>query len=288
MPHPVVHDVTPRVQQALDELRGLTAATPAIAAHAALLADILPIVGTADGTAQVVSLSAEHAQSKLRAGQPLLRDEPIRFDQPAFVQRWCVISQAVGRHADHAEGTRLAGALQPTGADPQQLVLHVLGAQIDVIRSEAASRGLNPQTAEIVLRLALFGVFAGLNEATQAWREGIGWPHGHCPVCGSWPLLGEFRGLQQTRFLRCGLCAAEWEFPRLQCPYCSLRDHRQLGFFSVGGQEARYRCATCDGCQGYIKMVQTLDRLSGPQLLVYDVATLPLDLAAANCHYRRP
>jgi formate dehydrogenase maturation protein FdhE len=69
---------------------------------------------------------------------------------------------------------------------------------------------------------------------------------------------------------------------RLRCPYCDNTDHRTLGYFHVDGEEGRYRAATCDACRGYVKMVSTLQALSAPQLLVVDLATLHLDLAAAD------
>jgi FdhE protein len=102
-------------------------------------------------------------------------------------------------------------------------------------------------------------------------------------VC--WPLLGEFRGLEQTRVLRCALCAAGWEFARLRCPFCDNRDHNQLGYLHAEAEQERCRAATCDPCRGYVKMVATLDTLSMPRLLVADVATLHLDLAAAEHGY---
>ncbi len=107
-------------------------------------------------------------------------------------------------------------------------------------------------------------------------------------VCGAWPSLGEFRGLEQVRFLRCGLCAMSWEFPRLQCPFCGNDDHRQLGYLHQEGEESKHRVATCDACRGYIKMVATLGPLEPVRLLVMDVATLPLDLVAAERGYAVP
>jgi FdhE protein len=100
--------------------------------------------------------------------------------------------------------------------------------------------------------------------------------------------LAEFRGLEQNRFLRCGLCAADWQFPRLRCPFCDNQDHRELGFFHVEGEEGRHRAATCESCHGYVKTVSSLDRLSVPDLLVADLATLHLDLAAADRGYFVP
>ena len=48
------------------------------------------------------------------------------------------------------------------------------------------------------------------------------------------------------------------------------------------GEENRCRAATCDACHGYVKMVSSLDGLAEARLLVTDLATLHLDLAAAD------
>ena len=138
------------------------------------------------------------------------------------------------------------------------------------------------------MRLATLPVLAKFAAALEPLCREVAWHHGMCPVCGSWPLLAEFRGLEQNRVLRCGLCAADWQFPRLRCPFCENNDHRELGFFHVEGEEGRHRAATCESCRGYVKTVSSLDRLSVPNLLVADLATLHLDLAAADRGYYVP
>jgi FdhE protein len=142
------------------------------------------------------------------------------------------------------------------------------------------------QTA-LILCLTLFPVLAAANAALDPLRQGLAWEHGYCPTCGGWPLLGEFRGLEQTRFLRCGLCAAEWAFPRLCCPFCGTREHQLLGYFHVEGEEGMGRASTCAGCRRYVKMTPTLVALSAPQLLVANAATLHLDLVADQRGYSR-
>ena len=56
-------------------------------------------------------------------------------------------------------------------------------------------------------------------------------------------------------------------------------------FMNFKGEEGRYRAATCESCRGYVKMVSTLSALSGPQLLVVELATMHLDLAALARNY---
>jgi len=74
----------------------------------------------------------------------------------------------------------------------------------------------------------------------------------------------------------------------LSCPFCGTRDHHLLGYLHVDGEEGKYRAATCEACRGYIKMISTLGPLSGPQLLVAELATMHLDLAALARNYLAP
>jgi FdhE protein len=134
----------------------------------------------------------------------------------------------------------------------------------------------------------LFPALASLAESLEGLRAAGAWDRGYCPTCGGWPVLGEFRGLEQVRYLRCGLCASGWEFPRLRCAYCGGADHRHLGYFHAEGEEGRYRAGTCDACRGYVKMVSTLAPLTGPALLVADLATVHLDLVAVERGFVAP
>jgi FdhE protein len=179
----------------------------------------------------------------------------------------------------------LAQALERGRIHGNELAHEVLAGRPEAIHAKADALGLDAGLTAMVLRLVLFSAMVPINSALASLRGQTPWEHGYCPTCGSWPLLGEFRGLEQTRFLRCGLCAAEWEFPRFRCPLCGVRDHQQLGYFQVEGEEAKYRAATCDNCHGYVKMASTLAALSAPQLFVADLATLHLDLAVVERGY---
>jgi FdhE protein len=192
------------------------------------------------------------------------------------------------RHQNPDGGQSLAAALAKGLIVPMEMFASVVAGRPEEIHQRADSLGLDAGLTTAVLGLVLFPTLSQLNTALAPLRQGSNWPYGYCPTCGGWPLLGEFRGLEQTRVLRCGLCAAEWEFPRLLCPFCGERDHRALGYLSVEGEESRWRAAVCDSCRGYVKMVTTLTPLSAPALLVANVATLHLDFAAAERGYSSP
>lgn len=276
------------VGEALAELARLAETRPSIAAPAAMLREVLPALFADPSDEKTPPITAESAQAKLTGGMPLLRGESLSLDTGAFQRRWRAVCTAVQRHQNPEGGKAVAEALERRRLGPAEMVTAVLAGHPEVIHQRADELGLEAPLTTAVLGLVLFPALARINGVLAPVRDGKAWHHGHCPTCGSWPLLGEFRGLEQTRFLRCGLCASEWEFPRLLCPYCGERDHRQLGYFGVEGEESRWRAAVCESCRGYVKMVSSLAALSAPALLVANVATLHLDLAAADRGYMAP
>jgi FdhE protein len=273
------------IQPALGELEQLAKERPALSEQIAVLRDALPALFGELSPETALPLTPEAASDKLAAGIPLLRGEPVPVDARALGSRWQKVCAAVRQRPGGEPAEALAEAVKRGRLDPAGLLAEVLAGRPEEVHARSDAEGLDAGLAATVLRLTSFPALARVSAALAPLREGHCWDAGYCPVCGSWPLLGEFRGLEQLRFLRCGWCAAEWEFPRLRCPFCGQRDHQVLGYFHVEGEEARYRAATCEECRGYVKMLTTLSALGGPELLVADVATLHLDLAATGRGY---
>jgi FdhE protein len=265
------------VADALAELARVAKATPALAEAAEVLGDLLPGIFGDAISADGFSIDSEHTVSKLESGIPLLRGETIPLDVAAFNRRWSHVCAAVERMRKGP----IAEALRRGSLDAHQMTADVLAGRPEAIHARADELGLDAGQTATILRLTLFPLLTQINDALSPLRSSR-WDQGYCPTCGSWPLLGEFRGLEQTRFLRCGLCAAEWEFPRLRCPFCATTDHRQLGYFFVEVEEGKYRATTCEVCKGYVKMISSLAAFSPPRLLVADLETMHLDLAAAD------
>jgi FdhE protein len=273
------------VLEARGAVKRLALEQPELAGPAALLHDFLPVLFRAPVKDQPPVLEAELIRAKLSGGVPLLRGESPRLDMKSFEKRWAELCSLLDRHMPEHPGSRLAQALKSESLTATTLISEVLAGRPEAVFTQAAAHGLDPQLTATVLRLSLFPALAQINTALLPLREKSSWTHGYCPTCGSWPLLGEFRGLEQTRFLRCGLCAAQWESPRLSCPFCSERDHQHLGYLHVEGEENKHRAATCETCHGYVKIVSTLQALTAPHLLVMDLATSHLDLVAAERGY---
>jgi FdhE protein len=274
----------PAVEDARAELDRLSEGRPTLAPLLGWLRELLPDLAPLESP-PLVQLNAEQAQAKLADGIPLLRGEVIPIDLSAFRERLLRACDLLSRQQSDGAALAIATALRQGKLEPAAMIEGVLIGEPERIHALAETLELDPTLTATLLRFALFPVFTALAASLAELRSGMAWEQGYCPTCGYWPLLGEFRGLEQTRFLRCGLCADGWEVTRLWCSFCENRDHEQLGFLQVEGEESAYRVATCDVCRGYVKMVTTLTPLPPLQLLVADAVTLHLDLAASERGY---
>ena len=185
----------------------------------------------------------------------------------------------------------------------------VLQAALDGDRSavEAAALAANVDPAAFgqLVELALQPVLwvAAIRIAATVGPETMDtWYRGFCPVCGSWPTLAELVGSERRRVLRCGRCGTGWSWIVLLCPYCGNDDHRTLGMLHEVADQAKdgpvplgepaaaagARVDTCERCHGYLKAITAFSSYPAVRLAAEDVATLHLDIAAAEAGYRRP
>lgn len=86
------------------------------------------------------------------------------------------------------------------------------------------------------------------------------------------------------RFLRCGVCANEWAYPRLACPSCGEDQQDRLESFFVTGDEG-HRVYVCSSCRRFTKISD--ERLLGGRvyLPLEDIVTLHLDDLARERGY---
>lgn len=107
---------------------------------------------------------------------------------------------------------------------------------------------------------------------------------GHCPACGSAPIVSYRKELPETnggaRFLVCGLCGTEWPFNRVRCPACQEDDPVKLPGFQSDVHK-NVRIEACETCKHYVKSLDlTLDARPLPE--VDDLASLAMDLWAID------
>ena len=175
----------------------------------------------------------------------------------------------------------------PSPAETLELLAATLSQDWPAVEAMAACTGVAPAPLLTVAPLAAWP-FLQVWGRRLAPRIPTDWGLGFCPVCGAWPLLAEWRGLDRARRLRCGRCGTDWPLPWLSCAYCGERDHDRLGSLVSEGQRDGRKVETCMQCRGYLKGVSTLEALTPAGLLLSDLETVELDLVARERGWVRP
>lgn len=263
------------------ELQRLVAERPSLRASALWLSELLPELQNPPRLS-VPALANHQAQEKLAAGVPLLRGEALSIEPKWFSRRWRRACEALQRVSVESQSPLLAAMARSREFAAGELIAAVLSGQAETIREHVARWKVDPGLTATVLRFVLFPALVSVRSAWTIHLNACDWERGYCPVCGNPPLLGEFRGLEQLRYLRCGWCSGAWKVPRLYCPSCENRDHEKLGSLHRAGEGDHIRATTCDLCGRYVKMLTTLGELHPVRLWVADVATLYLDIAATE------
>ena len=101
----------------------------------------------------------------------------------------------------------------------------------DDARIDTFAGGRDPATLRVVAQVAAVPLLVA-SAQTMGAAVSAAWWEGYCPVCGAWPTLAEFRGLERKRWLRCGRCGTEWEIPLLRCAFCGETHHEHLGYLA--------------------------------------------------------
>lgn len=144
-----------------------------------------------------------------------------------------------------------------------------------------------PRTVAFLTQSALMPSLAAAADALAGEREqGPAWSHGHCPTCGSLPLIGSLREKEGQRYLTCSFCLTDYRTKRLGCPICDETEFDKLAFYTVE-EEPGFRVDVCESCKRYIKVAdfRELDRKLLP--LLDDLASLPFDILATKKGYSR-
>jgi FdhE protein len=216
---------------------------------------------------------------------PLLHGRTLHLDEEQV--RRLVHRLASEAAAGDLEDARSLRRYRPSSAEAMMLVAASVRQQADVITELAIAGEMN---AAALASLAHLAALPLLHSAGQLLQHQVPttWRQGFCPICAAWPVLAERRGLDRSRRLRCGRCAADWEVPWLYCIYCGEQDHKRLGSLQPADEGDTVKVETCASCRGYLKSLATLQGYGALELLVRDLETLEFDLAALQRDYRRP
>jgi FdhE protein len=216
---------------------------------------------------------------------PLLNGRMLQVDA-ARVQRLIhgLVSTA---SAGDLEGGASLRRYRPLKAEALGLISAAARQDGHEIKELAAERGVDAGALASVAHLAAFPLLQSCGRLLES-RVPPSWRHGYCPICAAWPILAERRGLDRSRRLRCGRCAAEWEVQWLCCIYCGEREHDRLGSLEPDDRGEMLKVETCATCRGYLKSIASLQGTPAFELLLQDLETVEFDLVALDRGYCRP
>ncbi len=218
-------------------------------------------------------------------GEPLLSGAVLQVPR-RLIERWVsrvlAIATGTGARAKPLVQAVAVGRLEPSSLF-EAAVSQDSERLDDLARSGRDDRGVLRGLAPII-------AMPVLQACRSAWADRVSpaWTSGYCPICGSRPALAEFRRLNGRRHLRCGRCGGDWRAEPLRCPFCGERDHEHLGSLVSPETLEREQIEICDGCGTYIKTITTLAPIRRDHVVLQDLATVLLDVAAAGHGYQRP
>lgn len=225
--------------------------------------------------------------SPAEQGWPLLHGQTLALDAEAP-------GALLARLVDVAAARGIEGAPAMRRALSSRLLdgLDVLEASITFDASGVA-RQAEAATVDAALlgtlgQIATIPLLQACGQQAQQLLVGAPWEAGYCPICAAWPTLAELRGLERRVWLRCGRCASGWPFAHQRCTFCGQDDHRRLAYLAPEDDRETARAVVCEACGGYVKMVTTIGALAPAEVLLKDMATLELDVAAVDRGYARP
>jgi FdhE protein len=190
--------------------------------------------------------------SRLSEGYPWLTEETIT----SLIDPWgetvdsaiLFLKRAFPKAAEKV--VRLREAFEAGELDLKRCIgAFVRGSEDEIIRI-ASNLGFHPVVLKIILSQTLKPFVEKRTEKLRPFMENFPWPHGYCPICGSFPESSFLQGEEGQRWLKCSLCGYEWRFDRMACPYCGKVD-REKEFICVDGFEHEW-VELCLDCHRYI------------------------------------
>lgn len=240
-----------------------------------------------------VTLPGRYIAAKLASGKPVLAGEPLPLPLAALLPALPDYCDALERNGAGVTAANIKTCLLETRIDGAALLEAAVRRHEPAVRQMAVQRGLASELVWLVAELATSPYIHVLQETmvARASAEPVlkgaldVWGHGYCPYCGSWPSMVEQVGDQ--RLLRCSFCAFAWELPEPGCIYC----HKQGDAFSQITPDPSKPHRTvdlCGDCRLYIKSIEVSGLSVFPLLLIVDMDTMDLDLAAMERKFKRP
>ena len=271
------------IEQSLARLEQLARTDPTLAPLVRLQAEVVRASADSTWDDGVPELDRQHAER----GTPLLHGQTLQVDADRARRLLASLAKVAASQAGGG-GARIGRAITSEDVDLAVLLQAAIVQDADTLSQLAAETDEGPALLATLAHFAALPLLQACGRRAEPIVATVRWQAGSCPVCAAWPTLAELRGLERTRWLRCGRCGGGWRFAQLQCPFCENTDHRQIGYLAAEREREARRAMTCNACQGYLKTVTTIGPIAPLEIGLMDAQTVELDVAALDEGYGRP
>jgi len=225
---------------------------------------------------------------KVKEGFPLFSREDLPLDVEAASLLFCRLLEHLSSRERKDKGA-LENALRRVETDSQwitSVITAFLSNDETSIVNMAEEVALEPMVLKFLTHMALKPSLNTLKESVSQRIQKDSWNYGYCPLCGSSPDMASLNE-EGKRFLHCELCASEWYYPRLKCPFCENSEPKELGYFASEEEEG-FRVDFCKKCSRYIKTLDMRVIDSPEPLELQNLITLHLDMLAHEQGFKSP
>jgi FdhE protein len=236
-----------------------------------------------------VSLPPRYLAAKLQRSIPALYREPIPLPTKVLELSAREYAERLANGGAGDAAAAVARALDAGAIDGGALISACFGRDQRRVRFMAAQHAVSADIAWLVAELAS-APFAHLLQSqalagADAAESVRAWDPGYCPACGSWPAVAEV--VARRHALRCSFCAASWVVSPSRCIYCSNEGDTFITA-APRPEEPGRRLHMCNGCGGYLKVLELNAATEFPLVAIEDLASMDLDMLAIERKYMRP
>ncbi|HHX88061.1 MAG TPA: formate dehydrogenase accessory protein FdhE [Firmicutes bacterium] len=239
-----------------------------------------------------LSCPPEQVKPALRQGKHLLGSRPLALERSLFREVLCKVAEKATEYYPQARNFFNRLRLE-SGDSPELAMLFDQAAFLDRRRLQQylweqpwiGEAGLDPALIGHLIFIAAVPFYTKYAAMAVEQIDFSIWSEGYCPVCGQQPMMAKLRAEDGARVLECGLCHAQWQFPRLECPFCRNRGFQQQQYFYTDEIPGR-RMYLCECCKGYLKTTVVKEIGHKVILEIENMFTLQLDSLARKEGYR--
>ncbi len=138
--------------------------------------------------------------------------------------------------------------------------------------------GFNPQLYDFILYNSVKpSIVKSSKIISRHFKKTGSMENGRCPICKSAPALSLISKKTGSRSLVCSFCWHEYKTKKSECPFCSNKDSKTLGYIALETDKG-IRADYCDKCKKYIKTINLKKYRQDIYLPLELIASIPFDM----------